>query len=819
MTKSPLLQTQGDGTEKLSQKALSQKMQDMGKERVRRLRDGIVKSQRFADWGPGAAMKEHAFDAVLAQIKSDMKRHKIDTGGKSKEPMLKLLPLLRGATPEQIAGIGVVAIMDCLLMKMTWPQACGYIGRALDFELMCDEFRKKYPNYWKEVERERKRRGTSRAKEALKKIGRQYAMRERSSTKEHTKAGLYVLSTFMHCTDIATVDIVYQPNKRITRFLVPSPQALQWIEESVEEQIRRQPYYLPCAVPPADWTDPVNGGYAGLDVLPRPLVKSHSKSYVKALEKADLSRVYEAVNVLQRCSWSVNQDVLGVAEDIYKTGQTMAGCHSGERMRATPKWPEVDTDIEQRRIYRRLMARVFEVNRNGKIQRLGWGRTVATAKLFADQPIFYPHHLDFRGRVYPTPSALSPQGDDLNVGLIRFSESQTLKTDRDWFWVKVHGANTFGADKVPFEERLLWVEKHAQEIQESAKNPLDFRWWADADKPMQFLAWCKDYCRAQDSRRFEWTLPITVDGSNNGLQIYSFLLRDPVGGAATNCVPGPRPCDIYQDVADVATKKLKAKAEAGEDLAQRWLEVVKGRLPRSATKRSVMTLVYGATRFACLRYTAEWWGEHAIATGSREFAVNMYRDVQYLAGIIWESIADVVSAARKGMDWFRKVADVFTENEQDIYWTTPSGFEVMQRYSKLDGGKQLSLSFGRWVETCAHRDQTSSVDSRRQRNGLPPNVIHSLDAAVLVDVVNRVASKGVKSFRAVHDSYGSLPRHMDVLSDAVRHSYSDTFSDDWLANLHAQWQGQLPKGVSIPNPPKQGLMSVEAVKRSLYFFA
>ena len=810
-----VLQTQGDGSEKLSQKALSKRMKDMGKERVKRVREGVVKSQRFADWGAGAALRDHAFTAVVEAIKADMKRDK----GTNKEPMLKLLPLFRGATAEQIAGYGVVAVLDCLLMKMTWPQACGYIGRAIDFELLCQEFKKKHPHYWMEVERDRKRRGNQRIRDKIKKIGVEYAIRQRSSNRDHTKAGLYVLSTFMHCTDIATVDVVYQPNKRITRFLVPSPKALEWIEAAVLEQSERQPYYLPCAVPPTDWIDPINGGYAGMDVLPRPLIKSHSKQYIRSLEKADLSRVYDAVNLLQRSAWSVNTRVLSVANDIYTSGLVLAGCHSGERMKTTPKWPEVDTDIEQRRIYRRLTTRVFEVNRAAKIARLGWARTVATAKLFGDKPIYYPHHLDFRGRVYPTPSGLSPQGDDINVGLIMFAEGHALKTDRDWFWATVHGANTFGVDKVPFDERVAWVEKHKREIEESAKSPLDFRWWADADKPMQFLAWCMEYTAARKSKAFEWRLPVTVDGSNNGLQVYSFLLRDPVGGAATNCVPGPRPCDIYQDVADVATKKLKEKAGQGEELAQRWLAVVKGRLPRGATKRPVMTLVYGATRFACLRYTADWWSEHAIATGSKEFAVNMYKDVQYLSDIIWSSIADVVSAARKGMAWFREVADVFTEQEQDVYWTTPSGFEVMQRYTKLDGGTQLALSFGRWVETCAHRDETPNVDSRRQRNGLPPNVIHSLDAAVLIDVVNRVASKGVTSFRAVHDSYGCLPKHLDLLNDAVRHSYSDTFTEDWLANLHAQWQAQLPKGVSIPNPPKRGLMSVEAVKRSLYFFA
>ena len=57
-----------------------------------------------------------------------------------------------------------------------------------------------------------------------------------------------------------------------------------------------------------------------------------------------------------------------------------------------------------------------------------------------------------------------------------------------------------------------------------------------------------------------------LDGTCNGLQHYSAMLRDPVGGAAVNLRPSDTPADIYQTVADWVTDALQREArEGGED--------------------------------------------------------------------------------------------------------------------------------------------------------------------------------------------------------------------------------------------------------------
>lgn len=40
--------------------------------------------------------------------------------------------------------------------------------------------------------------------------------------------------------------------------------------------------------------------------------------------------------------------------------------------------------------------------------------------------LYFPHNMDFRGRVYPIPPHLNHMGADLNRGLLEFSEAKEL---------------------------------------------------------------------------------------------------------------------------------------------------------------------------------------------------------------------------------------------------------------------------------------------------------------------------------------------------------------------------------------------------------
>ena len=173
-----------------------------------------------------------------------------------------------------------------------------------------------------------------------------------------------------------------------------------------------------------------------------------------------------------------------------------------------------------------------------------------------------------------------------------FAEGKPLDDKGRW-WLGVHGANLFGNDKISLDDRAKWAFDYRPNAVNIASDPYRNLDWTEADDPWQFLAWCFEWAEAHEEG-FVSHLPVGLDGSCNGLQHFSALLRDEVGGAATNLVPAPVPADIYREVAKRAEEIL---SEVGEDdpnfwMAQSWL--VFG-IDRKITKRSVMTLPYGVT--------------------------------------------------------------------------------------------------------------------------------------------------------------------------------------------------------------------------------
>src|SRR3546814_16925389 len=77
------------------------------------------------------------------------------------------------------------------------------------------------------------------------------------------------------------------------------------------------------------------------------------------------------------------------------------------------------------------------------------------ARKFApEDAVYFPHELDFRGRVYPIPVfGPSPQGSDFQKALIEFADGMPLG-EEGRRWLLIHIANLFGVDKVPFDDQI-----------------------------------------------------------------------------------------------------------------------------------------------------------------------------------------------------------------------------------------------------------------------------------------------------------------------------------------------------------------------------
>lgn len=621
--------------------------------------------------------------------------------------------------------------------------------------------------------------------------------------------------------------------------VIPTPETVEWVSKKNDLLQWLHPMALPMVVPPIPWApNSEPGGYRYGLRGKYEMVRGVSPEQQKVIQQATMPDVYTALNQIQSTPWRINARVLDTVMALADLGGGLAGIPRLEPEPMPAKPQDIETNREARKAWRAEAHATITRNTLRMHEALKWKRVVREAELVREEPtIFFPHNLDFRGRVYPIATHLSPQGDDLCKGLLTFADGKPLGK-AGVHALAIHGANCMDTDPDTGEKlshqsldrRFEWVMSRRHDILTCAGDPVGHLWWTEADEPLQFLAFCFEwaaYLEAQVPEDYVCSLPVFIDGSCNGLQHFSAMFRDEVGGAAVNLTPSPVPQDIYQRVCDAVTAMLRDVPEDHPDfiLARRWLS--SGLLSRKLTKRPTMTFGYGSKVFGFqdqlieylstdLRDSWEQTKEHFTVDGSAQ----TLQACRMLSRYIWEALRQTVVKAFEGMEWLQDSARaVVRATGEAVSWVVPAtGFPVKQEYYKQEKRQVATILAGRVIKPRVY-ENTAKPLSLKQANGMAPNVVHSLDAAALVLAVKESMRLGITSFAAIHDSYGTVPGDMKWLALATRTSFTQLYeSTDVPMALYRQFVTQTGDSV-VPPPPSHGSLTLSGVLDSLYFFA
>lgn len=642
------------------------------------------------------------------------------------------------------------------------------------------------------------------------------------------------------------------------------------LDADVAKYIEYQDTYLadlmmehrPMVIPPKPWTNPFDGGYYINLKKPLQLVRMSAKDCDALYSDVDMPNVYKAVNAIQDTAWHINNRVLEVANAVCSWEHIPEAL---EMPTANPAEPparpiEADTDEAIQREWRQAMTHYYQEDNKRKAKRILVNCILKLANDFKDdEAIYFPHNLDFRGRVYPV-TLIHPQGNDFMKSMLEFSEGVELGKDGHT-WLAFQGANMWGLDKKPIEERIAWVYENSDMIISIAEKPLDNLQWTEADSPWEFLAFCfewNDYLKIGES--FKSKLAVAFDGSCSGLQHFSAMLRDEVGGEAVNLKPDDHVHDIYGIVAEKVKELLKKDMQEGTDdtieatedgssylkkgtksLAKEWLD---HGVSRSVTKRPTMTLCYGASKFGFADQILEDTVYPALAHNPLSFSKPSQAS-RYMAGLIWDSLKGVVVKAVEAMEWLQTASGLLAKDKNiegknlPTTWITPAGFPVKQKYPKvrvkrlntvLSGSiKIFDTTSGSTEEATegsvlrlAFAEPTDEIDSRKQKQGIAPNFVHSMDASHLMLTVCACVDKGVNAFAMIHDSYGVPAGHGSIMFTTVREVFVSTYTEnDVLQDLHDHICNLLsPKMLKdLPEVPTKGNLDLDCAKESMYAFS
>lgn len=662
--------------------------------------------------------------------------------------------------------------------------------------------------------------------------------------------GMHLLEILAESTDFFEVGAVGDKN---LLELYPSDTFMRAIEKSEGGLIERAVKYVPTIIPPKPWTDMFTGGYYGVLSSKVNFMRHHPytknthtmRRYLARLNELDLAPVYAAVNRIQATPYRVNKFILDVMSDLITQGGGRAGLAETAPIPQLPPFPYDAEDIEsseelkeQFKAHKKKMQEIIKAENSRKGRAL---RCVMIHKLAKDfsryDEIYFPMNIDFRGRVYPIPTGLNPQGDDMTKGLLEYAHPAPAQDPSDLDWLAIHGAGLAGHDKIPLADRVQWVKDNEGNILASAYDPLGFTWWQEQDKPFQFLAWCREW-----GATLEWVHDhgnivgytcrcfIAYDGTCSGLQHYSCLLRDPVGGSSVNLIDHDKPADIYNEVAQKVLKMVEQDSKEGtligkigkngkpapgtKALAEAWLSYG---ITRKVCKRPVMTLAYGSGQYGFGNQIFE-----DTTNGNPHFAaIGAMSSAQYLATKIWKAVKTTVKAATTGMEYLKAVAGMLAKEGYPVEWVTPLGLPIQQMYLEL-GTTCFRLRFGgasiRYRVYVTEVKEGEEIDRRKQVSGVAPNFIHSLDATHLMMVVNS-SDRLITNFTTVHDSFGTSLGEAGHMRRIIREQLVKLYTEhDPLKEFKEHAENMLGREIDDPLLPSKGNLDINSIISSKFVF-
>jgi DNA-directed RNA polymerase len=570
------------------------------------------------------------------------------------------------------------------------------------------------------------------------------------------------------------------------------------IVEKLAEKSFKAFYAMPMLTPPKDWKVVEGKAVGGYEDFQLKLVRAVSKNvdYSKFSQK-----IFDSINYIQSTAWQVNIPLYNAVKDdliapkkenfMFTEYPVSENCmwETDLKDESTSLTKEEITAVtKERALYKNKIA-LYKAEEGDFETAMGKYRAVKLAlgiceKYMNEDVIYFPHSYDFRGRVYPLPIGLSPQGSDAVKSMLMYKNGEVLNRDGAE-WAFAYLASLYGDDKLDFAER---VERGMELINADYK---------DADEPYQFLAHQLELKRVVADPTLEFKGRIHLDACNSGSQFTSVITGDLNGCLATNVIPtieGGKTIrkDAYLLVAEkalaLANKMIDKTKDHKKKETLKFLRDLLKNNGRKICKVPVMVSNYGGT------------------TGGRtDILWNMFRELgverkwikrstaALFSKIIGDSIVGVLQGGKAFELYIHKMNNIVAKNNKPIEWTTSDGFHVVHvKYKELPK-KQVTcmLPSARKQTNIFKNSYSDNVNAQKMKSAISPNYIHSLDAELLRRVALRMKNEGIENTDWIHDSFGCHPNNVDLLLDVTKEEFRMLAERDPLNALDKELNSQV----------------------------
>jgi len=742
----------------------------------------------------------------------------------------KIATKLELVSPKLAACLALKSVIDAVSKRSALGTSCVLIGSLIEDEVRYSKFKALHPQDFKITLDEVTERTTNRTVRRVAlhhKAKMKYGIEHDSwSKRDRYLIGSKILSVIISKTGLVQITKVPTSNKKRVWSIVATQDTLDWIQKAHEAGECLSPVLMPMVHPPKKWSALTGGGYLSENYHDIPLIKATGKNYLEDVSWEEMPQVYKTTNALQETGYTIDTRVLEVVQTAWASGWGDGGLPQKDLIEV-PISPFADLTIkkadmtpsqrEELRGWSREAAKIHNKNAKSLSKKVAFIRTLQLAERFSGRTIYFPHNRDFRGRLYPISPFLTYQSTKVAKSLLKFAEPAPIETDEQEKCLLLHGANCWGLDKIRLSERLLAMELIHEDILLWAADPYENRGWREADSPWEMLQFSFEYADYHKiGRGFASSLICSVDGSINGTQHMSAILRDPVGAKATNLSPSEIPQDLYQNLSDDVEALLKESDEEKEK-CKAWLD--SGFLVRKLTKRPVMTKSYSSTRQSCTRYIDEYISDKRDEGKPPEWLMREdLRMSMFLTGHLWAAMNDRLSGQAVFMEWIKKIAALYAKENLPFTWTPPNGLTVSQRYTDMTTQRVRTTIDGSFVQVNLSEPNPKKSCTRRNRQGASPNFIHSMDTAHLdATVEENLKHDPHMPMAFVHDSYGCRAADMPVMKKNIKKTFVDLYTKtDIVRDVYEE--ALYLFGDATPEMPVRGNFDLNQVLDSDYFF-
>lgn len=768
------------------------------------------------------------FESVRLELEAVAAIRTRGVGGKYKT-WLRALPL-------DVAAM--IAIRECIKLcsshinTFVHGQALAYnIGKLMELEVRIRQAEQVNPVYIQRIREQLKENATSNVGH----IRKLYNVAIDRVMKGEIEFGL-TKSEIIHigkfgldaCMNAGLVDAVVGTNRNGTtvEYVLNADVAeflMGYTKQDVKNFINKEETRMLC--PPDDWTNLFDGGYLSLrrkSQAPlmnlRGIRKSVRAEVAAEFTAEKMPMVFEAGNFMQATAFNIHDATRTAIQRLWEAGGGVLGVPSKSApvrpvMPLGEGWVKEDATEHELCVFNKWKREVVEYYEQlrkwrSKVREIGgFFRTAQEGS----GPVWFPMYFDSRGRWYYR-GVPNPQGSDLAKAVLHFDTKKALGAD-GVFWLKVHIANSYGFDKERFLDRARWTEQNWGTIERALDDPENHVdvWGTDAPWCMYAAAWeLREAYRSGDPKTYRTGIPIHMDATCSGLQHFSAMLRDPVGGQYVNLVDhaqcGPKQ-DIYARVAHNALAAIQMDLHSDDvDVvakAQWWLNAG---IPRGLAKKPVMTYVYGATLSGTARHI-EGYVQNEMKLPWPDDSQS-YNYSAYAARKLFQGIAATVPAAASAMKWLRSIAQQMPSGHR-MQWRTPSGFLVQHDYQDFKDVRIRIDSCG--VSMMVVREFQDGTRPHSMQNAISPNFVHAMDASHLTMTAVRMKNQGLQVV-AIHDSFGTHPCDVAGMHSCIRESFVELYSNRSILGEFLWEVG------GIGDPPVRGELDINSVTSSEFFF-